>query len=245
MTFDETAKIIAVISAAIPGMNQKDLYFTQQVWHEIMGSYDYALIKAATIRVLMGATTWPTPAHIIHMADILNPAPDAPPLPEEAWAELMPQLNRYASPKYSHPIIKKTVDSIGYLRLCESENPEWVRSQFISTYKTFLVQYKDNKLNEKVKEITGYKPLYELTEKISEKLSLEQPKEVKALPDCMTREQFEDNIKTNKCTVCDTKGVLGYESINDVILVTCTNCDARYMPGRDYAEAWKKYNEQK
>ena len=61
----------------------------------------------------------------------------------------------------------------------------------------------------------------------------------------MTREQFEDNIKTNKCTVCDTKGVLGYESINDVILVTCTNCDARYMPGRDYAEAWKKYNEQK
>ena len=178
MTFDETAKIIAVISAAIPGMNQKDLYFTQQVWHEILGEHDYQLVKAATMKVLSTMTTWPTPAHIVKAIENLNPV-NGMPSAADAWLEVQKAIQQHGwynwPSEFSTAALTKTVTAIGKDEFCLNENAEATRAHFFKIYAQFANAERDSRENPKY--IGKYAPdLMKLTEGLSEKMAIEAPK---------------------------------------------------------------------
>jgi len=69
------------------------------------------------------------------------------PSPEEAWNEahsLVRYVGNYGIPEFSHPLIKKAVDTMGWRELCFSENPSIDRAQFIKIYST----YRQREVNE-------------------------------------------------------------------------------------------------
>ena len=89
---------------------------------------------------------------------VVRPEPQAmwaPRLPEEAWAEVMAQLDPYRTPHYSDPLIHRAVKAIGYLNLCMSERIGVERAHFLQIYGAFLQTDINRRQNEAVMEITG------------------------------------------------------------------------------------------
>lgn len=67
------------------------------------------------------------------------------PLPIEAWEEAVKVIYRCGDywrypignrrePEYSHPLIERTVEAIGYRNILESTNTEVLRAQFLKAY---------------------------------------------------------------------------------------------------------------
>jgi hypothetical protein len=55
----------------------------------------------------------------------------------EAWGEvtqLMAEVGHLKQPEFSHPLIDKVVDNLGWVTLCMSDNPVADRARFIQAY---------------------------------------------------------------------------------------------------------------
>ena len=80
------------------------------------------------------------------------------PTAAEAYGEVqraIVKIGSYGCPQFSIPIIRKTVDSIGWRNLCLSETPGVERGQFMRMYEAFLAREKDNVICEPLKALIG------------------------------------------------------------------------------------------
>ena len=87
-------------------------------------------------------------ANLVMIAQI--PAPTG----AEAWGEFKREVHRtgyYGTPQFSHPLIQRAIDIMGWREMCLSEDPEGVlRGQFLKIYATL-----DQRENENRVALTG------------------------------------------------------------------------------------------
>ena len=138
MTKTEAISLLKLVSATMPNL-KFDLEQTGFAWSIIMPDINYEIGSRALIRVLRRKTipTLPTPGEIIESAkDIINStskvnAPDV----YEAWDEVKRKLGSVTNKEiqWSHPIVMKTVLSIGAYSIATADY-----DMFSSVYYIFI-----------------------------------------------------------------------------------------------------------
>lgn len=116
-----------------------DIYFT------MLSDIPDQLGYQAALKCLSESNFFPTIAELRKAS--ANIGTHCLPSPEEAWNEahnLVRYVGNYGIPEFSHPLIKKAVDTMGWRELCFSENPSIDRAQFIKIYST----YRQREVNE-------------------------------------------------------------------------------------------------
>ena len=147
MTKTEAISLLKLVSATMPNL-KFDLEQTGFAWSIIMPDINYEIGSRALIRVLRKKTipTLPTPGEIIESAkDIINStskvnAPDV----YEAWDEVKRKLGSVTNKEiqWSHPIVKKTVLSIGAYTIATANYDMF--SRFAKVYNDILNRKESN-----------------------------------------------------------------------------------------------------
>lgn len=153
MTINEARRLVAVALAAYPSMQEKDLSLTAAVWQKALGDLPLDNLEKAVIKIIVSKKFFPSISEI--RSEAVSFAAPLHPLPEEAWAEVMAQLDPYRTPRYSDPLIHRAVKAVGYLNLCMSERIGVERAHFLQIYGAFLQTDTNRRQNEAVMEITG------------------------------------------------------------------------------------------
>ena len=153
MTINEARRLVAVALAAYPSMQEKDLSLTAAVWQKALDDLPLDNLEKAVIKIIVSKKFFPSISEI--RSEAVSFAAPLHPLPEEAWAEVMAQLDPYRTPRYSDPLIHRAVKAVGYLNLCMSERIGVERAHFLQIYGAFLQTDTNRRQNEAVMEITG------------------------------------------------------------------------------------------
>jgi len=153
MTINEARRLVAVALAAYPSMQEKDLSLTAAVWQKALGDLPLDNLEKAIIKIIVSKKFFPSISEI--RSEAVSFAAPVHPQPEEAWAEVMAQLDPYRTPHYSDPLIQRAVKAVGYLNLCMSERIGVERAHFLQIYGAFLQTDTNRQQNEAVMEITA------------------------------------------------------------------------------------------
>lgn len=153
MTINEARRLVAVALAAYPSMQEKDLSLTAAVWQKALGDLPLDNLEKAIIKIIVSKKFFPSISEI--RSEAVSFAAPAHPQPEEAWAEVMAQLDPYRTPHYSDSLIHRAVKAVGYLNLCMSERIGVERAHFLQIYGAFLQTDTNRRQNEAVMEITA------------------------------------------------------------------------------------------
>lgn len=170
LTLADAKKLVRLAMGNFPTMQDRDMADTVKLWAIMLGDMPYAVAEAALVKVLVTSRFWPTAAEIRDAAQSLTEQ-DEYPNAEDAWIEVLRKLNPYAKPQWSNELIKKAVESVGYLTLCHSENITWERSQFMRTYEQYRQRKRDEKVNDDV---------LQLAQPLTNKLALSMPQQWRA-----------------------------------------------------------------
>lgn len=122
----------------------------------------------------------PVPGIIRQVAFEFQARAEGVPESYEAWEEVQKAISAVGSwgkPEFSHPLIEKTVNTIGWMNLCMSENSVADRARFIQAFE----QYRDR--NEKDRRMLPQ--VSQHIAKLADKLSADR----KALPDKAEKEE--------------------------------------------------------
>jgi len=156
LTKQEIKKLLSWVLANFPSMQEKDMQPTAALWLRMLSDIPYNVAEKAVIRILATAKYFPTVAEIREAANELT-APKLP-TPGEAWAEVLKQMRKvgsYGKPKFSHQVIEKAVNSIGWQELCMSTNTTADRAHFMKIYETLCKRAKEEKVNQDVLRLIG------------------------------------------------------------------------------------------
>jgi hypothetical protein len=153
LTYDEAKRLVVLALSNFPAMQDKDMKATAMLWQKLLADLTYEQAEAALVKTLFSAKFFPTIAEIreAHKAIVNAGIPTA----EEAWKEVLRNLNPYRAPQWSCPIIQDAVRTMGFLQLCNSENPSIDRAQFIKIYNNLRDRQQDRQENEVVVRLVG------------------------------------------------------------------------------------------
>jgi hypothetical protein len=159
----EILKLVSLALASFPNMQEKDPEPTVVIWEKFLKDIPYELAEKALTKVIITSKFFPTIAEIREAAMSFSTSELAS--PEEAWGEVRKYITsgtnsirfQYAGerPTWSNPIIEKTVDQIGLREMFESENQEYLRSQFMRIYEANFDREKNDVINKRAGYLTG------------------------------------------------------------------------------------------
>jgi FtsZ-binding cell division protein ZapB len=158
MTRQETLALVALASSSYPSMQARDPRPIVEAWAMMLADLDAVVAKAAVIKVCRDSQFFPSVAQIVAAAQELDPRNEQLPTAAEAWEEvnkLIQSVGPYRAPKYSCETVKRAAQSIGWLQLCMSENPETDRAHFLRLYESMRSRHRESRENEKVLELSG------------------------------------------------------------------------------------------
>jgi hypothetical protein len=123
-------------------------------WAIVMGDIDHAEAEMA-VMLLVRSHTYDR----LKVADIVKSVKDmrnaSIPTAEEAWKEVLRNLNPYRRPEWSCSLIQDAVRTMGFLQLCNSENPSIDRAQFLKIYNNLRDRQQDRQENNVVLQLVG------------------------------------------------------------------------------------------
>ena len=146
MNSSETTALLSILSSVWP--NQPITEDTVTAWTWAFEDAPYAVVEDAAKQWMRGGKPFfPAPSDLRRLTAVHAVAPDL--VPEAAWAEVMQQVRRVGygprtifrngksealpGPTFSHPLIAKAVESVGWKNICHSDEPTIVRAQFLKT----------------------------------------------------------------------------------------------------------------
>ena len=133
MTEDQTARLLILLAGAFPELGDGGKA-TVVSWHIALADLDYSLAERATVMVLQRAKFRPRPADIREAVDTIRPK--RAPAADEAWEEVVRQMNAPKLAAWSHPIVQRAVRIMGFDNLVHSNYPAKDREQFFKIYET-------------------------------------------------------------------------------------------------------------
>jgi len=136
-TEEQTAVLVAMIGAAYPNFKATEMTF--DVYYQTLKDLDYDLLEAATLHAIAqpGRAFAPSVGEIRGaVSDIMQHSSHMP-SSFEAWNEFLQQaraVGHMGKPQFSHPLVAKTVQVMGWKELCLSENQVADRARFVQAY---------------------------------------------------------------------------------------------------------------
>ena len=133
----EFGKALAVLEDAYPRYTLEPRVV--RTWYAILGDLEPDLLKAAVLQIVSeGRPFLPAPGEVRQCAfDLLDRQSDVP-TAWNAWAEVSRRFGTHGHsrlPEFSHPLIKRAVDSVGGWReICMSTNAVADRARFVQAY---------------------------------------------------------------------------------------------------------------
>lgn len=161
MDRQETIGILAAIKAAYPSaFKDVDAEATARVWHRSLQDLDTGLVATAVDALISRSKFAPAISEIREMVlDITSPAQISA---DEAWKILQKNMSKYGyyrmhEGKMALPIqIREAVDVFGYVNICNAENIDVIRGQFIKIYNAKMErEKKDAMLPAQLRETIG------------------------------------------------------------------------------------------
>lgn len=136
MTEKEAVSLVGMLMAAYPRYEVAKA--TISLYQKFLMDLNIEPARCAIARHIASSQFFPSIAEIREAA--LAFAGPRIPTPAEAWHEVMQLLfsvGSYGTPKFSHGVVKKAVDAIGWSNLCYSENIGLERAHFFKIYSTY------------------------------------------------------------------------------------------------------------
>lgn len=151
-TFEEVAKMMAVMTLAYPKYELKD--GTVDVYAKILKDIPGEVLDTAMKEILAGSIFFPSIAEWRGKAIDLMIGTRNFPTPGEAWECALREVARCGDyyryserprvPAYDHPLIEKAVDIIGYVHLVNSDNLVADRAHFFKIYEALVNRSKED-----------------------------------------------------------------------------------------------------
>lgn len=114
---------------------------TIKVYFEILKDVPAEPLEDSAKQLMAGATFFPSISEWRNAAFDLVIKRMRVPSAYEAWEEAYNKMRRIGhgpTPEFSHPLIRRTIDCIGWNYLCMSESIEYERPHFYKVYESFL-----------------------------------------------------------------------------------------------------------
>lgn len=154
----DIAEIVSVISVAYPNWIVTEQ--TNQVYWQILADIPTDELKAATLHCISesGRKFAPSVGELRGAVAELRGMSANLPSSFEAWQEVGKQISinggDFGNPVWSHPIVQKAVEAIGWRNLRMSEDATADRARFIQCYEQF--QQRAEKENILLPEVRGF-----------------------------------------------------------------------------------------
>lgn len=147
---------MALLAAAYPHVNIPRQ--TQELYVKFLLDVPFDMAQKAAYRLMATCKYFPAIAELREAVAQARPAEEQLPTPGEAWAEVVRQISsvgNYGKPKFTHKVIAKTVDALGWKELCLSMEPNIDRAHFFKIYQTYCWRAEQEKLNEDIARLVG------------------------------------------------------------------------------------------
>lgn len=137
----DIAQIVSIISVAFPNWAVTEQ--TNEVYWQILGDIPTDELKAATLHCISesGRKFAPSVGELRGAVAELRGISRNVPSSFEAWQEVGRQISinggDFGKPVWSHPLVQKTVEAIGWRNLRMSEDQTADRARFIQCYEQF------------------------------------------------------------------------------------------------------------
>ena len=145
-TEKEITKIMGVMAHAYPRYELSA--DSLKLYGKMLADIPSDILEAAAQQIMAENKFFPSIAEWREMAHKLMVGKLQIPSAFEAWEDAMAQVRRCGdyyryqlnqrTPEYSHPLVEKAVQVIGYRHLCESENISIERAHFFKIYESLL-----------------------------------------------------------------------------------------------------------
>jgi hypothetical protein len=144
MTKSEAASLVALAAASYPGMQERDLKPTAQVWVSMLSDIPFKTAKQAVMKHITVGKYFPTVAEIRAQAkELTKPIKDL--LPEEAWEAVIMKI-RERTEGYPSPLVQRAVEAVGGLNTIGYTGMSElgvVRAHFMRVYESYLKRDKE------------------------------------------------------------------------------------------------------
>jgi len=143
MTKEQTANIVARLYAA--GNQKMPEHFQLTTWHDAIKHVDFEIAVRATKEAIMMEER--TPSVAVFLSYVEEAQGLTAPSYEDAITEVLEKLitvGRYQTPEWSNELIERSVRSIGWLNICDSEDDYW-KNDFRRAYTN--MSHRDSKEN--------------------------------------------------------------------------------------------------
>ncbi len=140
-------KLMAVLSLAYPNYQIKD--GQTELYYQMLKDLDYELLDAAAKSLMTTAKFYPSIAELRQTAFDLTEKAQGIPDAFTAWEEVMYKIGHkmtYDEPEWSHPLIARAVQTVGFKRLCNFnlDDLSFERSNFYKVYDSLLSRARDD-----------------------------------------------------------------------------------------------------
>jgi len=150
MTKIEFAATINFLESTYRSFRISDNRTNMDAWFDCLKDLDYALVQSALKKHTLTSEYPPTIASIRKNAASIN----GPRIPDhtEAWGEVMSAMSKYGSWNHLQALdsmsqqTRRTVIAFGWDRLCQAENIDVVRGQFLKMYDSSTVREREDVL---------------------------------------------------------------------------------------------------
>lgn len=136
MKASETAKLLAVISAAYPNFQADES--RAKVWAQMLADVDYRVADIAVWRHIATSKFPPSIAEIREQARIALQGPEY--TATESWEEFIQGIRRFGQYREQealdsfHPLTRRMAEAIGWWDACMSENVDVLRGQYLRMF---------------------------------------------------------------------------------------------------------------
>lgn len=162
MNVKETAQILAIIGTVFPKVVEGGEIATS-VWASVLKDLPFGKVKIATLKVLNEAEFEPRPATIRKAVEALDQHKNKTVSADEAWEEVLKNLNPYETHSWSSPQVQRAVKLVGYMNIVGSKNISFERQAFIKAYNSIIQREQEfkhcelalNLANKDVKNLLG------------------------------------------------------------------------------------------
>jgi len=174
---------LAILTAAYP--NNKITAETIRVYQITLQDIPGDVLEKAILHLTTTNKFFPTVAEIRDAAYLLMVVTNKIPSAYEAWGEVQEEIARCGEyfrysistnvPEYSHPLVERAVEIMGYKQLCYSDNLVADRAHFFKVYESLYQRAVDDlKMLPEVKNFQEHYKLDGQVKLLGKKLSVNQ-----------------------------------------------------------------------
>lgn len=138
-TKPEVVKLMTVMALAWPRYELPKQAF--EVYFQILQDLPTDALEKASHHLMASSTFFPSISEWRTAAVDIMINKAGIPSEFEAWEEVVKELRligSYGKPRFSHPLIQRAVDTMGWRQLCASEKLDYDRAHFYKAYASLL-----------------------------------------------------------------------------------------------------------